>query len=77
MPINYNNLLSLFKEKGITSYTITKKDKIIGQATWKKIHEGGHIDTRTIESLCKYLHCQPGDVLEYIPDNNETDPKEN
>ncbi len=77
MPINYNNLLSLFKEKGITSYTITKKDKIIGQATWKKIHEGGHIDTRTIESLCKYLHCQPGDILEYIPDNNETEPQEN
>ena len=40
----------------------------MGQATWKKIHEGGHIDTRTIESLCCYLNCQPGDILEYIPE---------
>lgn len=68
MSISYDKLLSLFNEKGISSYTITKKDKIIGQATWKKIHENGHIDTRTIESLCKYLNCQPGDILEYVPD---------
>lgn len=68
MPISYNKLLVLFEKKGITSYTITKKEKIIGQATWKKIHENGHIDTRTIEALCKYLDCQPGDILEYIPD---------
>lgn len=69
MPISYKKLITLFKERGINSYTITKKDKILGQATWKKIHEGGHIDTRTIEALCKYLDCQPGDILEYVPDN--------
>ena len=42
-----------------------KKDGVIGQATWKKIHEGGHIDTRTISALYKYLNCQPGDILEF------------
>ena len=68
MPISYEKLLNIFKKKGITSYSITKKDKILGQATWKKIHENGHIDTRTIEALCKYLNCQPGDIMEYIPD---------
>lgn len=68
MPISYNKLLTVFKEKGITSYTI-KKEKLIGQSTWKKIHENGHIDTRTIEILCRYLNCQPGDILEYIPDD--------
>ncbi|HBI60378.1 MAG TPA: XRE family transcriptional regulator, partial [Lachnospiraceae bacterium] len=55
MPISCNKLLTIFKEKRVTSYTITKKDKIIGQATWKNIHEGKHIDTRAIEALCKYL----------------------
>lgn len=69
MPISYKKLLSIFEMKEISSYTITKKDKIIGQATWKKIHENGHIDTRTIESLCKYLNCQPGDIMEYVPDD--------
>ena len=41
MPISYSKLLKIFAEKGITSYTVTKKDKIIGQATWKKIQDGG------------------------------------
>ena len=54
-------------EKGITSYTI-KRDKVIGQATYKKIIEGGDIDTRTIAKLCKLLNCQPGDILEYSED---------
>lgn len=67
MPISYRKLLEKFKERNITSYTI-KKEKVVGQATWKKIHENGHIDTRTIEALCKYLNCQPGDIIEYIPD---------
>lgn len=73
MPISYKKLLKIFNEKGINTYTI-KRDNIIGQASWKKIHEGGHIDTRTIEKLCKYFNCQPGDILEYIPENEEETP---
>lgn len=75
MSISYDKLLKLFDERNITSYTITKKEKLIGQSTWKKIHENGHIDTRTIEALCKYLNCQPGDILEYVEDEPETDQK--
>lgn len=67
MPISYSKLLKIFDERGINTYTI-KKEGIIGQASWKKIHEGGHIDTRTIEKLCEYLKCQPGDIIEYVED---------
>lgn len=45
MGISYDKMLKLFQERGITSYTM-RKEKIIGQATWKKIHEGGNIDTK-------------------------------
>ena len=24
----------------------------------------------TLEAICKALNCQPGDILEYVPDNN-------
>jgi len=24
----------------------------------------------TLEAICKELNCQPGDILEYIPDNS-------
>ena len=26
----------------------------------------------TLESICKELNCQPGDILEYAPDETET-----
>lgn len=28
----------------------------------------GHIDTRTIQDVCEYMNCQPGDIMEYIAD---------
>ena len=66
--ISYEKMLKLFDERKITSYTM-KKDNVIGQASWKKIHEGGHIDTRTLDALCNYLDCQPGDLLEFVKDS--------
>lgn len=66
MPIIYDKLIKLMKDNKITSYTL-KKDKIIGQATYKKIMEGGDIDTRTISKMCELLNCQPGDILQYVP----------
>jgi len=27
----------------------------------------------TLEAICRELHCQPGDLLEYVPDDNEKD----
>lgn len=65
MAIKYDKLLTLLQEKGLTSYTM-KKDNVIGQATFKKIKEGGDIVTRTIAKLCALLECQPGDIMEYV-----------
>lgn len=70
MPIVYKKMIQLMEEKGITSY-VCKRDNIIGQATYKKIKEGGDIDTRTIAKMCEVLHCQPGDLLEYVADAGE------
>lgn len=70
MPIKYDKLLSKLEAAGYTSYRI-KKENIIGQATLKKIKEGGNIDTRTIAKLCSLLHCQPGDIIEYVEDTED------
>ena len=69
MAIVYPKLSDMLKAKGITSYTV-RKSGLIGQATWKKIQDGGHIDTRTINALCMLLDCQPGVFLEYVPDTH-------
>lgn len=68
MPIKYDKLIALMEKNGVTSYTV-KRDNIMGQATYKKIKEGGDINTKTIARLCKLLNCQPGDILEYVEDD--------
>ena len=68
MPFKYDKLFELLKQKGITTYRI-RKENIISQAALTKMKNGeGNIDTRTLERLCKVLDCQPGDILEYVPD---------
>lgn len=74
MPIIYNRLFELMKERGITIYRL-RKDGIVGTATLDKMRKGeGHIDTRSIESICAYLQCQPGDIMEYVPEQKKEDP---
>ena len=65
MPMKYGKFFDLLKSKGKTMYDL-RKDKVIGTATIEKMRkEEGHIDTRSIERLCEYLDCQPGDIMEY------------
>ena len=51
MPIKYDKLMNLLKEKGYTTYRI-RKENIISQSALQKIRTGvGDIDTRTISKL--------------------------
>ena len=66
--IVYDKLFERLKEKGITTYRI-RKDKLLGQGTLTALKSGkGGLDRNTIDKLCKLLDCQPGDLMEYIPD---------
>ena len=58
------------KEKGYTSYKL-RKDKIMGEAQIQKIRNGEIASKETLNTICKLLQCQPGDILEYIEDITE------
>lgn len=45
-----------------------RDDKIMGEGTMSKIRKGEIVSAATLNSICDILHCQPGDLLEYIPD---------
>ena len=53
------------KEKGYTSYKI-RKEKLIGESQLQKIRTGEIASKETLNTICKLLNCQPGDILEYI-----------
>lgn len=68
MPIQYEKLFALMKEKGLTTYQI-KKEKIISETSLQKLWENKTVTTETVAKLCRALGCQPGDILEYVPDS--------
>ena len=67
MPMNYDKLFALMKEKGLTTYRI-RKERIVTETTLQKLREGKNVTTDSIGALCVALDCQPGDLMEYVPD---------
>ena len=68
MPISYEKLFKLLEEKNITTYYL-RQNKIIGQQTYYNLKNGkGNLGTESLEKLCKLLRWQPGDLMEYIPE---------
>jgi len=65
MPIKYRKLFDLMKREGLTTYRI-RKEKIISETTLQKLREGKAVSTDSIANLCAALHCQPGDIMEYV-----------
>lgn len=61
-----SDVLSRLKAAGYSSYKL-RRDRIIGQSDLAKIRNG-EPTTAKLNLICALLDCQPGDILEYIPD---------
>jgi len=70
MPVKYDNLFALMKERGINKHYLRTNG--IHAAVVDKLIKGGTVDTTTIGKLCALLDCQPGDIMEYVPDGRES-----
>ncbi len=73
--ISYEKLFCLMKEKGIKKANLRYEYKI-HPTTIQKIVNSATINTDTIVILCHALDCQPGDIMEYIPDPPDKDKPE-
>ena len=67
MPIRFDKLFELMYEKRLTTYKI-RKNRIISEGTLQKLRENSAVSTESIAALCAALDCQPGDIMEYIPE---------
>lgn len=73
MPLKYERLFALLKEKGWNTTRI-RKEGLLGQGTLTALRNGtGGLDHRSIAKLCKILECQPNDLMEYIDDERENE----
>lgn len=69
MPLKYKvDILSALKSAGYTSYRI-RQEGILSQSTLQKLRQGIGVSWENIETICRLLQCQPGDIIEYVADN--------
>lgn len=68
MPLQYKiDILATLKEAGYTTYKI-RKEKLLSESTVQKFRNHQPVAWENIETVCKLLNCQPGDILEYVDD---------
>ena len=70
MALKYKiDVLEALKNKGYTSYRI-RTEKIFGERQMQQLRNGEIVSHACISKLCELLNCQPGDLLEYVPDED-------
>ena len=68
MALQYKiDILAALKEKGITTYKI-RQEKILSESTVQKLRASKGVSWENLETLCRLLDCQPGDLMEYVKD---------
>jgi len=66
MPIIYKiDIIQALKEAGYNTNRI-RNERIMGEAMLQKIRNNQMVSWATLETICKLLNCQPGDLIEYV-----------
>lgn len=66
--ISYERLWRTMKERGITQYALINR-YYISPAQITRLKRNESVSTHTIDVFCQILHCQVGDIMEYIEDS--------
>ena len=66
MAIRYKiDVMAALKEKGYSSTRI-RDEKLIGQSYLQQLRHGELVSWKTIDTLCRLLECNVGDIVEYV-----------
>jgi len=66
MPLQFKiNIMDALKQAGYNSNRI-RQEGLLRQSTIKKKRNSGQLSWSNIETLCRLLNSQPGDLLEYV-----------
>ena len=70
------NIIAMLAEKGLTTYVI-RQNKIFTEGQLQQLRTDKLVTQDTLDKLCAILECQPGFLLEYVPDENSKKVEEN
>lgn len=63
--ISYKPFFDTIKKKGITTYQLTQNYKL-SRSLLDRLKHNKPINTTTLNTLCKTLHCKVEDILLYL-----------
>ena len=70
VPLRYKvDILALLKERGYNTNRI-RTEGLLSQSTLQKFRKGQGVSWENLETLCYLLDCQPGDLIEYVREDN-------
>ena len=72
MPIMVNLDVVMAQRKMTLSQLAEKVDITLANLSILKNNKAKAVRFSTLEAICAALDCQPGDLLEYVPDQEES-----
>ena len=69
MPLRYKiNVLAALKEKGYNTNRI-RTEGLLSQSTLQKLRTGQGLSWDNLETLCRLLECDIGDIVEFVKED--------
>ena len=62
-----NDVLLELKNHGFNTSRI-RQEKLLNESALQYIRQGKPVGPVPLDTLCRLLECQPGDLLEWVPD---------
>ena len=62
--IIYKSILQKLKDAGYNTNRI-RKERLLSEGTLQRLRDGRPITTETIDTICKLVGCDVGDLIEY------------
>lgn len=64
--LSFDKLEKLLADKGLNKFFLRKNG--INSTQLDKMIKTGDCGGKTINKICELLNCQPSDIMEYVPD---------
>ena len=65
--IRFANIMQILAANGYSTYRL-RQEKILSEGTLTRLRNEEPITTTTLDIICRLCHCQPGELLTWVPD---------
>lgn len=73
MAIKYKlDIMETLSKEGYSS-TRLRREKLLGESYMTQLRHGELVSWAAMNTICRLLHCQPGDILEYAEERTTTE----